>query len=399
MPVLTRRCAALFLALPFVFGCGDSGEGDRGFSADGAAIAPNGVTQGVWDSLPDLRWSLEPEIRIGAVGGSGADVFGRIRNVIPRNDGGVWVFDWQAFQLRRFDADGNHVLSVGQQGQGPGEFSGNACAHPGVAGEIWVETETSWHRFDEAGQLLGTFPTPSGIACAVRTWLLDGRYLVADGGFNWETNEMRSHFVILEWTGDGLTPIDTVQEPEHPEPETVTFVSASGGSRSTGFIPFAHVPMARIEAGGTFWVWDGGGAYDIRLQSLHGDTIRRVGRGYRPIPIDRDVRRQAIDELQRPGWEPETHFDASRVPTVYAPFQSARLSADGSIWVSRETGHEQVTWEVFADDDRYLGAVEMPEALEGISLRQIGADHVWGIVRDEFSVQYVVRARIVKPGA
>ena len=246
--------------------------------------------------------------------------------------------------------------------------------------------------------MLGTFPTPSGVACSVRTWLPDGRFMAADGGYDWETRELRSHYVVLEWTGDGMTPVDTVQQPEHPEAETVTFVSASGQSRSTDLLPFTHVPSARLEAGGTFWVSEGGGAYDIRLQSLDGDTLRRIGRGYVPIPVDGAVRRKAIDELQRPGWEPETTFDASRVPTVYPPFESVRLATDGSIWVRRETGADRVTWEVFDHDDRYLGAVEIPESLRGIGLRRIEADHVWGVVRDTFNVQYVVRAKIVKPG-
>ena len=49
-------------------------------------------------------------------------------------------------------------------------------------------------------------------------------------------------------------------------------------------------------------------------------------------------------------------------------------------------------------DDRYLGAVRVPEHLERLSVREIGSDHVWGILRDDLDVQYVVRARIVKPG-
>ena len=58
-----------------------------------------------------------------------------------------------------------------------------------------------------------------------------------------------------------------------------------------------------------------------------------------------------------------------------------------------------IQWDVFAADDRYLGAVEVPEILKAIDLRDIAADHVWGIVRLDLDVQYVVRARIIKPDA
>lgn len=391
--VLGVACVC-FLPLP---GCSDS-AGGAGSPPGGSPVASRSATKGVWDLEPELAWSLEPELRIGAVEGGGPDVFGRIRNLIPSDDGGVWVFDGQASELRRFDKDGNHAVSVGRQGQGPGEFSGNACAHPGANGEVWVETETNWHRFDPTGQLLGTFPTPSRIACAVRTWLPDGRYLAADGGFDWETKEMRSYFVIHKWTGDRLVAVDTVPGPEHPKPEMVTFVSPSGNSRSTDYLPFAHVPSARLEREGQFWVWDGGGAYDIRLQSLSGDTIRRVRRDYTPVQIDGEVRQRAIDAFQRPGWKPETDFDPSRVPSIYPPFSSARLAADETVWVERQAGDEQTIWEVFSADGGYLGAVRIPETLTGISMRDIATDHVWGIVRDELNVQYVVRARIVKPG-
>ncbi len=395
--------AAMLLCILVSLGCrGDSAqttseEVETVGSLRGAAVEPDDVSLGVWDREPALTWSLEPDLRIGAVEGGGEDVFGRIRNVIPDGDGGVWVYDQQAYELRHFDAEGNHLQSVGRRGEGPGEFSGNACARRGADGEIWVETETNWHRFDAMGQLIGTFPTPSKMACAVRTWSPNGRYVSADGGFDWETRTRRSYLVVHEWADGAMMPVDTFAPPDLPEPETVTFVNASGRSQSTDFIPFTHAASWRLENGGLLWVWDGDRAYEIRLQSLRGDAIRRVSRRYSPVRIEPDVRRQAIADFQRPGWRAVTDFDASRVPRVYPPFSSVRLAADGSVWVRRQTGEGETTWEVFAEDDRYLGAVEVPVTLKTISLRHIGSDHVWGILRDDLNVQYIVRARILKP--
>ncbi len=375
-----------------------SGEPETGGSLRGAPVSPDDVVPGVWDRDPALRWSLEPDLRIGSVDGGGEDVFGRIRNLIPDGTGGVWVFDPQAYELRHFDADGRHMVSVGRRGEGPGEFSGGACALPGTDGEIWVETETNWHRFNAAGELLGTFPTPRRMACAVWAELPDGRFVAADGGFNWETEELQSFLVVLEWVNGTLAPVDTLPGPEVPEPETVTFVNASGRSHSTDYIPFSHPGGWRLEKDGRLWVWDGGGNFDIRLQSLNGDTIRRISRHYAPVRIDGKVRSKAIEDFTRPGWRAETHFDPSSVPRTYPPFSSARLAEDGSAWVQRQMGEVETSWEIFTADDRYLGVLEVPESLQGISLRHIGSDLAWGILRDDLDVQYVVRVRVVKPG-
>lgn len=395
--------AAVLLHTVMVSGCGATAdapdpEGEAQDPLQGEwMVSPEEVPPGVWDLNPELQWSLEPEIRIGAIDGAGPDVFGDIRNLVPDDDGGVWIYDQQAFQLRHFGASGEHLRSVGRKGQGPGEFWGNACARPGADGEIWVETETNWHRFDSTGEFLGTFPTPSKMACAVRGWMPDGRYLAADMDFDWETRERTSYYVALEWTGETMIPVDTFQGPELPELETVTFVSESGNSRSEQLIPFVHNASSRLAREGGFWVWEGNGAYEMWLQSLSGDTLRRISRPYAPVPVDGAVRSEAIANLQRPGWRAETKFDASQVPHVYPPFASVMSAEDGSVWVLRDVGDGETTREVFSADDRYLGPIRIPESLEELRIWYIGLDYVWGTLQDDLDVQYVVRARIVRP--
>lgn len=394
--------APLLLPIFALSGCSsDAGvpSADEALSTDsarGRAVARGEAPRGIWHEDPEARWSLEEELRIGAVEGDQPYVFGRIRNLIPALDGGVWIYDQQAFELRRFGANGEHILSVGRRGEGPGEFSGNACARRGTEEEIWVETETNWHRFNRDGQLIGTFPTPSTIACGVRAWLPDGRYLAVGSDYDWETQTQHLYFVVLEWVSGAFVPVDTIMAPDVPEPETITWVSSSGRSRSTRSIPFVHNPGWGLERGGVFWAWNGRGDYDIRLQSMRGDTIRRISRPYSSVRIEKPVRREAIRDFNRPGWRAETDFDVSRVPDVYPPFSSVQLSEDQSVWVRRQTGEGTVSWDIFSDDDRYLGELDIPEELAGMSLRYVGEDHVWGILRDDLGVQYVVRARIVK---
>jgi len=405
-----RRSELFALATVAVFShllsaCDPGAENDApGASPDasngsGAPVSSADVTPARWDTLPGERWRLEEDLRIGVVQGSStADprVFGRIRNVIPTDDGGVWVYDQQAVELRKFDASGGHLLSVGRAGQGPGEFSGNACARRGVGAEMWVETETNWHRFDPRGQLLGTFPAPGRLACGVRMWLDSTRYLVAEVETDFESRTQRSYFTIHEWSGDRFSVVDTVSPPQTPPPRIVTFTSRGGRNVSQRAIPFVHNADWRLQAGGRFLVWEGGGTYEIHLVGLEGDTIRSISRTYRPVSIDRRTRREEIDKVSRPGWIAEDTFSEADVPHTYPPFSSASLREDGTIWVNRVGDEGVAVREVFSASGEYLGELMIPEALEGLSITSASSDHVWGTVRDDLGVQFVVRARLIK---
>ena len=96
------------------------------------------ATYAAWDSagirvvehsslpIDPPRWlaTVEPDLRIGTVEGSGADVFGSVAAVAENETDVIVVADGQADELRAFDPAGSHLWTAGRPGQGPGEFSG-----------------------------------------------------------------------------------------------------------------------------------------------------------------------------------------------------------------------------------------------------------------------------------
>jgi hypothetical protein len=61
-------------------------------------------------------------VRIGAVEGSGANVFGNISAAEVLSDGTIVAADNQALQIRFFSPTGEHIRSLGRRGDGPGEY-------------------------------------------------------------------------------------------------------------------------------------------------------------------------------------------------------------------------------------------------------------------------------------
>jgi hypothetical protein len=82
----------------------------------------------------DTILSLQDVLRIGVDGGDPDREFHQVQAVVPDGAGGVWVADFSP-SIRRYDAGGRYVGSVGGRGQGPGE----AERYTGLlAGDGWL---------------------------------------------------------------------------------------------------------------------------------------------------------------------------------------------------------------------------------------------------------------------
>src|SRR5687767_2115487 len=67
-------------------------------------------------------WTIEPDLRIGAVEADGPDNFGTIKGIAVDDQGRIAVLDAQAQEVRLFGTDGKHLRTFGRKGGGPGEF-------------------------------------------------------------------------------------------------------------------------------------------------------------------------------------------------------------------------------------------------------------------------------------
>jgi hypothetical protein len=85
------------------------------------------------------RLIFTPELTIGAQEGDENYMFGNSVQVIADDRGNFYVLDWDRKRIQKYDPQGKHLLTVGRQGQGPGEF-----------GNIWEM------RFDREGHIYAT---------------------------------------------------------------------------------------------------------------------------------------------------------------------------------------------------------------------------------------------------
>jgi hypothetical protein len=83
-----------------------------------------------------IRFVFEEDLSIGAEYGEEEYMFGNRVYFNVDEDGYIYVNDWDKKFIRKFDAHGKYILTIGRRGQGPGEF------------------QNVWHpRFDKNGNM------------------------------------------------------------------------------------------------------------------------------------------------------------------------------------------------------------------------------------------------------
>ncbi|WP_419165386.1 hypothetical protein [Candidatus Palauibacter sp.] len=123
--------------------------------------APIGAQEAVESAAPrapDLTIAGEPLVRIGALDGPLEYIFGEVAGAVRMDDGSIVVVDEQSHNVRRYDADGQHLWTSGREGDGPGEYRGLRLLRncPGAAITVfdWVQDRIT--QLDLDGNVVDT---------------------------------------------------------------------------------------------------------------------------------------------------------------------------------------------------------------------------------------------------
>ena len=371
--------------------------------ADGSVVVSN-PPNGLWDANPGARWRLVESLRIGSAVAEEADAFGNVASFTLDGLGRLWIGDSQGKDVRVFDADGQFVRTVGQPGEGPGEFGGVRSVRPGPGGHIWV-TDSDLGRyeiFDTAGTRIGGHRMPNRFGGSWRSGVFFQSELSQEHPGRWV-------YTTYRLTANGtLEPDGRVFQLLDPPPDPPMIDYTVDGQGYVSPAPFSPGHDWVFGSDFDFWWSDGydvGGRYEIHDIDLEsGDTLRTIVRQYEPVAISDAVRIAAV-ESQLNSVRLASRFGARRpsekamrvVPHVYPPFRSFSRSRDGTLWVRRYIAEGVQSFDIFDHEGRYLGQPELPAGFGSMSVRLIREDRMYVIDTDELGVDYVVRLEIVRP--
>lgn len=363
--------------------------------------------QPLWGDPAPLR----RELRLGVLDGPEEQSFGRIVGITISRDGQIWIADAQASIIRRFDANGKYLGSVGRNGEGPGEFRNLAGLQQTPDGRIaaWDSRLKRVSFFDDAGEYIeavlvpaqyevGSPHEPFRVGARGELYVLGATVTPPDPAF---------HLFYLRLRGTEAP--DTVRIPA-PDPRGP--VRGVRFHLLGGMYPFSIVTYSALSPAGHLVT----GRNDQYALHTRTDDARalRIERSYDPVRVQAAERREVerlADHFRRRN--PSTLETSTAIPRHKPPFWNLWVDQDNRIWVARhgrgfripETAAERERrkrfdnppsewWDPLAFDvidrrGRFLGSIRFAN----VQAKPMFAEgqRVWVLEQGEYGEQYVVR--------
>lgn len=403
-------CAvASTLAVALWAGCTPESEpaAARVVETDSAGIRIVESNAPVWTAESAWRLSDEPALTLGVIDGPPEDQLFDVVDAGRLSDGRIVIANRGSSEIKIYGPTGNHEVTFGRAGDGPGEL--------GMLTRADVVPGDSIFAWDQRQQRLSVFAAGSGFVRTVRLAppgegalpRFDGRF--ADGTMlsrlqlyaspDLEDASIQgSEAIYMRYGSDGA-PLDTIARFRGSRSLLKFF--DSGGGLAVLSIPFE--PATRIAVSGAA-IYEGDGAtYEVRTLDPGGALRRIVRRPLEAIEVTEDLMMADFEERYGRFADREEYYrsvregyEAMPVEGRVAAFDALLAGADGAVWTRNYPlpGDRRHDWSVFAADGRWLGEVSVPA---GLQLLEVGPDYVLARVLDDFDVEHVVLHDILKP--
>lgn len=348
------------------------------------------------------EFRVERTWEIGAVDGPPETIWSRIVDATILN-GRVFAADIMLPTVRSYTPDGQYVGTLGEAGQGPGEFA-RPLSLTVVDDNLWVydRTQDRWVIFDSSGEHLRTVrpEVPTRPNFFQRIWNARHGWSLGITGVisrRWPSQSITDHFVIA-WK-DSTTSDTLASIPANPFLVQLSI-----------FDSLRVEPRVAANPAGGAWLL--GDSLLVVVDGMESEaTLYRVMPEGLERARDRTLpgRPHALTEQDRNAaeawyyWRFNIDRDESRITEVVVPFESwsawtlVRGDDAGGVWLRRggpqrmdqRVGEHWVRWSLEEDSFREL---QLPAQVEALAFRH---GYVVALRRGAFGVEYLQLYRIM----
>ncbi len=275
-----------------------------------------------------MRIVFKEELSIGKAEGDENYMFGSFIIFNTDKEGNFYVTDWDRRRIQKYDTEGKYLLTIGRQGQGPGEFQNLTIARFDKDGHFYV-TDLANRRisfFDTEGKYLRQIPIPDVFE---NLYINSREYFVASCSKRLGDDITAGWRIVDGLFDEKFNPVaefhSTIFSPKPPEGRDMTSMAKfTAGIISNG----AFQPRAMHTIADNDYIYFGYPEnYTVDIYSPEGIKTKTITRKYDPIEVGEkdkeyfvsniaenfmrgraeDFKKEAIRFIQYPKYKPAYH--------------------------------------------------------------------------------------------
>lgn len=313
-------------------------------------------------------FEIEEELSIGKAASREEYMFQQIRYIAVDEEENIYILDRKAGDLKVFDKKGSFVRTIGQKGQGPGEFN--------LPGQVFIISKRELWVYDDGSRAFSLFTLDGGSIKSINASKADGLEVRIDskGNFTFATMIYSDETGYLSY---GLDIYDN----------NLNFLkrleSIPGPIDHRGRNLFSPLFSWAIDCDDNI-VYGYQKEYKLKVFSPDGNLVKMIAKEYKPVKITKEE----IDERM-------TSIQTDRkvyIPQYRPAFRRFSIDENGRIFImtwERAEGNDWYYHDIFDSSGRYIAKIPLR-----------GYPRIWKkgkfytIEEDEEGYQYVKRYKV-----
>jgi hypothetical protein len=333
------------------------------------------ISNGKTPRPPDKKepaFVFKEDLTIGVREGDEDYMFGQRVYFNVDEDGNIFVTDWDRKRIQKYSPDGKFLLTIGKEGQGPGEFQNVWEPEFDKDGNLYV-VDIAQKRisfFSRDGRYLKQIGFPTTNVSSSLYLNSQGHFLMAvdetkargEEGYRWETT--------VGLYDDKFQPLEVFHRENHE-------IKEAGGRGEDSVAQFwaaemsewAFRPMRHYFLAPNDEIYFGfSNAYEIKVYSPAGGLARIIRKGYDPLPINEKDKDQ-FEKMQQAEFLrflPAQFENAKkkalkliRYPKYKPAYLDFTVADNGWLFVIVDSGgNKAAVLDVFDAEGRYIARTE-----------------------------------------
>ena len=317
-----------------------------------------------------------PEMTITDEAMGGKDFFGSLMGIVLDDKGNLYICDFQANNLKKFDSTGKYLGTIGKAGQGPGDFNGPVSLEFSK-GSLYVREgmNSRVSILNPDGSFIKSVPIDfQKGSWEVMRALPDGRFIVQKEIVHLETlaahldasQDTPQDFYLELYSSD----LEFIKSIYHRQVRRNKYVTKPHYTNVP--IPYAPYVYWDITPAGKI-VLGYSEKYEVEFYDPDKGKMSSFTHAYTPVEVsspDKDSFFQGImvstmtDRGERSVKQgaPEYMIQNTEFPKVFPPYRDLKVDSQGNIWVTPWTSQVQKrgsVFDAFGPDGKFLNRVQI----------------------------------------